>query len=157
MTETVTIDGTVYDVDRDVADEWSTSTSEAVCALTAQRRGTWTLISRDKIAHGAFLATGSTKLEKLPSARLRAALEPLFGPFPTVTPRACGSILALLAAVARTPELAEFAASVQDWTPSNRKAAEDTAIAHDYLARTPDGRLAVTAKGDLEIGRALAA
>ena len=87
--ETVTIDGTVYTVDRDVAD-WNDEpflTSLAICALTAQR-GVRTIVFRDQIAHGAFLAAGATKLEKLPSHRLREALEPLFGPFPTITPYA---------------------------------------------------------------------
>lgn len=86
--ETVTIDGTVYIVDRDVAEfnDDPNAPSLAICALTAKRGGTWTLVVRDQIAHGAFVASGSTKLERTPSHRLRAALEPLFGPFPTVTP-----------------------------------------------------------------------
>lgn len=87
MSEQITIDGTVYHVDRDM-DEWNDdiTTSVAVCALTAVRGGTFTLITRDQIAHGAFVAHGAKKLEKLPSHRLREALEPLFGPFPPVTP-----------------------------------------------------------------------
>lgn len=85
--ETVTIDGTVYVVDRDVT-EFDHTTSKAICALTAQNRGTWTLIVRDQIAHGAFVAAGSRKLESLPSHRLREALEPLFGPFPPIRPAA---------------------------------------------------------------------
>lgn len=85
--ETVTIDGTVYDVDRDVAaDNEDVTTSLALCWLTAQRGGTATLVVRDQIAHGAFVAMGATRLEKLGSGRLRAALEPLFGPFPPITP-----------------------------------------------------------------------
>lgn len=85
--ETLTIDGTVYLVDRDVAQfNEDITTSLALCTLTARNGGTPTVIVRDQIAHGAFVAMGARKLEKLPSARLRQALEPLFGPFPTVTP-----------------------------------------------------------------------
>lgn len=87
--ETVTVDGTVYEVDRNVA-EYDHSTSRAICALTARHGGTWTLIVRDRIAHGAFVAMGSTRLQRTPSARLRAALEPLFGPFDEVTPQGGG-------------------------------------------------------------------
>lgn len=83
--ETVTIDGTVYAVDRDVTDfnDDPDAPSRAICWLTA-RRGTRTLIVRDQIAHGAFVASGSTRLERTPSHRLREALETVFGPFPAV-------------------------------------------------------------------------
>lgn len=89
--ETVTIAGTVYLVGRDVSayDDGDTprATSRAICTLTARRPGsTETLIVRDQIAHGAFVAMGSARLQRTPSGVLRAALEPLLGPFPTITP-----------------------------------------------------------------------
>lgn len=74
-TDTVTISGVTYEIDRSVYEDMSTVT--VLCGLTGPRGG-YAQVARDKIAHGAYIAMGHTALERLSSPALRAAIEPLF-------------------------------------------------------------------------------
>lgn len=152
MTATVTIDGTAYTVG-ELDASWTDATSEGVCTLTpAKRAGTVTMVFRDRIAHGAFVAHGSAKLSRVPSHVLRAALEPVLGPFADVTPLPAGNVCAVVALAAlphesdpeRNIALQQVGVGVDTWTPTNRATVRSTAVALGYLdtdgALTDSGR-----------------